>query len=146
MAMERTLVLIKPDGVARRLAGLTLDKLESSGMELVAAAVVRPSDSLARAHYREHEGKPFFNGIVNFLKGDLHPQSGGRVYAFVFKGEDAVTAIRHVVGATNPDEAAPGTVRGCFGKIRNGLMENVVHASSGAADAEREIALWFPNL
>jgi len=143
MPIERTLVLIKPDGVARRVAGLALDRLEAAGLELAASRVVKVSDALAREHYREHDGKPFFEPIVAFLKGELHPASGGRVYAFVFRGENAVSRIRAAVGATNPDDAAPGTVRGALGRIRNGLMENVVHASSNHDDAEREIALWF---
>ena len=140
---ERTLVLIKPDGVERRVAGLALDRLEATGLELAAMRVVKVTDALARDHYREHEEKPFFESIVKFLKGDLHPGARGCVYAFVFQGEDAVAGIRRAVGATNPDNAAPGTIRGMFGRIRNGLRENIVHASSNHNDAEREIALWF---
>jgi len=145
MSIERTLVLIKPDGVARRLTGLTIDKLETTGLDIVAAGVVKVSDKLARDHYREHEGKPFFEPVVKFLKGEFHPATAGRVFAFVFSGENAVKEIRRVVGATNPDNAEPGTIRGMFGRNRDGVMENVVHASSNPTDAEREIALWFPN-
>jgi len=145
MAIERTLVLIKPDGVARRLTGLTIDKLESTGLDIVAAGVVKVSDKLARDHYREHEGKAFFEPVVKFLKGEFHPKTNGRVFAFVFSGENAVKEIRRVVGATNPDNAEPGTIRGMFGRNRDGVMENVVHASSNTTDAEREIALWFPE-
>jgi nucleoside-diphosphate kinase len=140
---ERTLVLIKPDGVERRLAGLALDRLEATGLELAAIRVVKVTDKLARDHYREHEGKPFFESIVKFLKGDLNPGAKGRVYAMAFTGEDAVAAVRRAVGATNPDNAAPGTIRSSFGRNRNGVMENIIHASSNPSDAERELALWF---
>lgn len=143
MAIEKTLVLIKPDGRKRRITGLAIDKLEATGLELVAARVVRVTPKLAREHYQEHAAQPFFNAIVQYLEGKTHSIEHGRLLAMVWEGEDAIAAVRRAAGATDPEKAAPGTIRGCFGRKCAGLMENVVHASSNPADAAREIALWF---
>ena len=143
MAIERTLVLIKPDGRKRKLTGLALEKLEATGLEFVAAKIVRVTEKLAEEHYQEHAGKPFFPAIVRYLVGKVHDIPHGRLLAMVWEGENATAVVRQVAGATDPDKAAPGTIRGCFGRNCSGLMENVVHASSNPTDAAREISLWF---
>jgi len=151
MAIERTLVLIKPDGMQRHLAGLAIDRLDNTGFEMVAAKVVSVTEKLAREHYALLEGhgvfadKTKYEQLINFLKGDFHGVSGRRVIAMVYRGEDAVKGIRAAVGATNPEEAAPNTIRGSFGRIcrKHGYFENVVHASGNAQEAVREIAIWF---
>jgi len=143
MAIEKTLILIKPDGIQRRLTGLALDRVMSTGLELIAAKVVSVSEKLAKEHYREHEGKPFFESLIKFIRGEYHDIPRNRVFAFVIKGEDAIAQVRRIAGATNPDKAEPGTIRGSFGRNRGELMENIIHASAHAADAEREIKLWF---
>ena len=141
MRDEKTLILIKPDGIKRRLTGLALDRLEAEGLEMAAAKVVSVSEKLAREHYQEHAGKPFYEMLVKFIRGEYHGVN--KVCTFVYKGEDAVARARRVVGATNPEEALAGTIRGSFGRLKDGRMENVVHASANHADAEREISLWF---
>lgn len=143
MAIENTLILIKPDGMERRLAGLVIDRLEAAGLDMAAAKVVRVSEALARAHYDNLKGQPFCDSVVNFLRGENNAVPGKRVIAMVYRGENAIAAVRALVGATNPEKAAPETIRGAFGRIRNGIMENVIHASGNRQDADREIELWF---
>ncbi|PIU20825.1 MAG: nucleoside-diphosphate kinase [Elusimicrobia bacterium CG08_land_8_20_14_0_20_59_10] len=149
--MEKTLVLIKPDGMRRRLAGLAIDRLDGTRLEMVAAKVVSVTEELARKHYALLEGqgifkdKKMYDQLINFIKGDFHEVAGRRVIAMVYQGENAVKEIRAVVGATNPESAAPGTIRGSFGRIssKHGHFENVVHASGNAEEAEREVGIWF---
>jgi len=141
MAIEKTFVLIKPDAMSRRLAGLVLDRLLSTGLEVAGAKVAVVTDKLAREHYRDLAAQPFFEEVVTFLRGDAY--GSNKVLAFVLRGENAIAEVRRLVGATNPEKAAPGTVRASFGRINQGVMENAVHASSDPAGAEREIALWF---
>ena len=144
MAIEKTLILIKPDGMKRRLAGLSIDRLDNAGFELIGAKVVSVTDKLARAHYALLKDQPFFENLIKYICGEFHGVSNRRVLAFVYRGEDAIKAVRAVVGATNPEEAAPGTIRGTFGRISTrGQFENVVHASGNSEDAEREVKLWF---
>lgn len=143
MAIENTLILIKPDGMERRLAGLVIDRLEAAGLDMAAAKVVRVSETLARAHYDNLKGQPFCDSVVNFLRGENNAVPGKRVIAMVYRGENAIAAVRKLVGATNPEKAAPETIRGALGRIRNGIMENVIHASGNSQDADREIQLWF---
>lgn len=144
MAVEKTLVLIKPDGIRRRLAGLAIDRLDNSGFEMIGAKVVSVTEKLAREHYKLLESKPFYENLIRYMVSDYDKVSGRRVLALVYRGENAILGIREVVGATNPEEAAPGTIRGSFGKIApQGHMENVVHASGDAEDAKRELKLWF---
>ena len=151
MAMERTLVLIKPDGMQRHLAGLSIDRLENTHLELVGAKIATVTDSLAREHYALLEGKgPFvdkqlFEHLINFIKGEYHGDPKRRVLALVYQGENAVKGIRAAVGVTNPEDASPDTIRGAFGRIcrKHGYFENVVHASGNVEEAEREIKIWF---
>ena len=151
MAIERTLVLIKPDGMQRHLAGLAIDRLDNTHLEMVAAKVVSVTEKLAREHYALLEGqgvfadKAMFDKLINFIKGDYHGVSKRRVLALVYQGENAVKGIRAAVGATNPEDASPDTIRGAFGRVcrKHGYYENVVHASGNVEEAEREINIWF---
>lgn len=151
MATERTLVLIKPDGMQRHLAGLAIDRLDNTHLEMAAAKVVAVTEALARRHYALLEGqgvfadKARFNQLINFIKGDYHGVSKRRVIALVYQGENAVKVIRAAVGVTNPEEASPDSIRGAFGRVcrKHGYYENVVHASGNVEEAEREIGIWF---
>ncbi|MCX5793540.1 MAG: nucleoside-diphosphate kinase [Elusimicrobia bacterium] len=151
MAIERTLVLIKPDGMQRHLAGLAIDRLDNTHLEMVAAKVVSVDEKLARTHYALLEGqgvfadKAMYDKLINFIKGDYHGVSKRRVLALVYQGENAVKGIRAAVGATNPEDASPDTIRGAFGRVcrKHGYYENVVHASGNVEEAEREINIWF---
>jgi nucleoside-diphosphate kinase len=133
--MERTLVLVKPDGVHRGLVGEVISRLERKGLKLVAAKLVMPEETLVKTHYAEHEGKPFYEPLVDFL-------TSGPVMAMVVEGDGAIAVVRNVVGPTDPATAPPGTIRGDLGLQ---VSRNVVHASDSPASADREIALWFPG-
>lgn len=144
MAIEKTLILIKPDAASRRLTGLVIDRLENSGFELVAAKLVKVSDELARKHYEALKDQPFFENLIKYIKGELHGIKNNKILALVYKGENAISEIRRIVGSTNPEQAEPWTIRGSFGRITTkGQFENVIHASGNKDDAEREINLWF---
>lgn len=143
MAIEKSLILVKPDGMKRKLSGIVVDRLENAGFDIVAAKIVTVTEELAREHYALLKDMPFFPGLIQFIKGDLHGVPGRRVLAMVFKGENAVKGIRAVVGATNPEQAVPGTIRGSFGRICQGNFENVVHASGNIEEADREVKIWF---
>jgi nucleoside-diphosphate kinase len=133
---QRTLVLIKPDGVERRLVGEIISRIERKGLIVAALEMRNISDDLARRHYAEHEGKPFFASLLEFIT------SGPLVVAIV-EGPRAVAAVRQAAGATDPVEtAAPGTIRGDFGLE---TRFNLVHGSDSPESAEREIALWFSD-
>jgi nucleoside-diphosphate kinase len=135
VAIERTLVLVKPDGLRRHLAGEIVSRFERRGLELRAAKLVRVSDQLARAHYAEHVGKPFFDGLLAFI-------TSGPTLALVLEGEGAIAAARSMMGATDPAQAAPGTIRGDLALAN---PENLVHGSDSAESAARELALWFDD-
>lgn len=144
MAIEQTLILIKPDGLFRKLTGLTIDRLDVSGLEMVAAKMVSVSDKLAREHYKALSDKPFFPNLIKYIRGEFHGLKDSRVLAMVYQGENAVAKVRQIAGATNPEQAEPGTIRGSFGRITTtGQFENVLHASSDPVDGEREVRLWF---
>jgi len=134
---ERTLVLIKPDGVQRRLVGEILRRIENKGLTLAAVELRNVSDEVARRHYAEHDGKPFFASLLEFI-------TSGPLVAAVVEGPRAVAAFRQLAGSTDPVEgAAPGTIRGDFGLE---IQSNLVHGSDSAESARREIDLWFPGL
>jgi nucleoside-diphosphate kinase len=137
---ERSLVLVKPDGFQRGLTGEVLSRIEGKGYILAALAVVTPTrDQLAR-HYAEHEGKPFYEPLVQFM-------SSGPVTAVVIEGQDCVRGFRSLAGATNPTEAAPGSIRGDLGRDwGTPVQQNIVHGSDSTESAAREIAIWFPHL
>ena len=132
---ERTLVLIKPDAMQRRLAGEIVSRLERRGFELRAAKLVQVDAELAERHYAEHAEKPFFGELVEFI-------TSGPTLALVVEGEAAVSVVRATIGATNPANAAPGTIRG---DLAIAMPDNLVHGSDSPESAEREIALWFPD-
>jgi nucleoside-diphosphate kinase len=133
---ERTLVLIKPDAVGRKLVGEIISRIERKGLTLVALQLKSVSDGLAREHYAEHEGKPFFPSLLEFI-------TSGPVVAAIAEGPRAVAAFRQIAGATDPvEKAAPGTIRG---DLALNTQENLVHGSDSPDSAAREIALWFPG-
>lgn len=141
--MEQTLILIKPDAIEKRLTGVILSRLEALELQIVAAKVVAATEPLLREHYANLKGTPFVDGVVKFMMGDYNHLADHRLYAFVLRGEDAIKKVRAALGATNPEKADPWTLRGQFGCIKNGVMQNAVHASGSPEDAAREIALWF---
>jgi nucleoside-diphosphate kinase len=133
---ERTLVLIKPDGVARHLIGEIVSRIERKGLTFAALELKVVSDDLARQHYAEHDGKPFFDSLLEFI-------TSGKVVAAVLEGPRAIAAFRQLAGGTDPvEKATPGTIRGDFGLE---TQFNLVHGSDSPESAEREISLWFPN-
>jgi nucleoside-diphosphate kinase len=133
MAIERTLILCKGDAVARGLVGEILARLERRGYALVAMKLVNVDQALAKQHYAEHEGKPFFAGLVEYL-------TSAPIVALVIEGSDAIEGARSTIGATNPIKAAPGSIRGDYGQT---IGRNLVHGSDSPDSAQREIALWF---
>ena len=138
---EATLVIIKPDGLQKSLTGNVLTRLSEAQLVIIAAKVKSVPRKLAEEHYRHMKDKPFFEEIVRYLMGEYHTK---RTMALVYHGEDAIRKVRKICGATNPEEAAPGTIRGSFGRITTkGVYENVIHASGARDEAAREIQLWF---
>ncbi len=138
---EPTLVIIKPDGLVKSLTGNILTKLSDAKLVIIAAKMKTVTRGLAEEHYCHMKDKPFFEDIVKYLMGEYHTK---RTMALVYHGEDAIQRLRQICGATNPEEAAPGTIRGSYGRITTkGVYENVIHASSNTKDVEREIKLWF---
>jgi len=135
MQMERTLILVKPDAMQRGLAGEILRRLEQRGLRIAALSLMQVSRGLAERHYAEHAGKPFYEGLLEYI-------TASPVVAAVFEGTNAVAAARQSMGATNPVNAAPGTIRGDLG-LETG--RNLVHGSDSPESATREIALFFPN-
>ena len=136
MAVETTLVLVKPDGVRRGLAGEIVGRFERRGLELRGARLLKVTRALAQEHYAEHKGKPFFGDLVSFI-------TSGPVLALAVRGESAIGVVRTMMGATNSAKAAPGTIRG---DLSAQFTENLVHGSDSAASAEREIGIFFPDL
>jgi nucleoside-diphosphate kinase len=134
---ERTLVLIKPDGVQRHLIGEIIGRIERKGLTFAALELKAVSDELARQHYAEHDGKPFFGSLLEFI-------TSGPVVAAVVEGPRAIAAFRQIAGGTDPvEKATPGTVRGDLALV---TQDNLVHGSDSPESAAREIALWFPSL
>ena len=135
MALERTLVLIKPDAMRRGLAGEILRRLEARGLELRGAKLVQVDRALAERHYAEHAEKPFFGELVDFI-------TSAQTWALVVEGEGAIATLRKTIGATNPADAEPGSIRG---DLATSMPNNLVHGSDSPESAEREIALWFSD-
>ena len=131
--MERTLVLVKPDGVQRGLTGEIIKRLENRGLQLTAAKYILVSETLARKHYAVHEGKPFYEGLVRYI-------CSAPVMAMVWEGPQAIAAVRQTMGATNPVEAAPGSIRHDYALL---ISRNLTHASDSVENAELEISIWF---
>ena len=135
MAVEQTLVLVKPDAMQRSLAGEIVARLERRGLELRAARLVTVDRVLAEEHYAEHAAKPFFGELVEFI-------TSGPTLALVVEGEGAIGVVRTTIGATNPADAGPGTIRG---DLALSMPDNLVHGSDSPESAGREIGLWFPD-
>jgi nucleoside-diphosphate kinase len=135
VADERTLVLCKPDAVARGLVGEVVGRLERKGFRLVAMDLRTLDEATAKQHYAEHEGKPFFGDLVRFI-------TSGPLVAICVEGPEAVTAVRTLMGPTNPVAAPPGSIRGDYGLE---ITENLVHGSDSGESAVRELALFFPE-
>jgi len=136
MAVERSLILIKPDAVQRRLAGEIVARIERRGLEIRAAKLLTVDRALADEHYAEHKEKPFFGELVEFI-------TSGPTLALVVEGEGAIATLRTTIGATNPADAEPGSIRG---DLALAMPDNLVHGSDSPESATREIALWFPDL
>ena len=134
--MERTLILVKPDAFARGLSGEIISRFERKGLTMLCARLLTVSEQLAQQHYAEHEGKPFFGELVDFI-------TSGPLLALVFEGDHAVAAARQVIGATDPLEAAPGSIRGDFARE---VGQNLVHGSDSPESGSREVELFFPGL
>ncbi len=133
METEKTLILIKPDGIQRGLAGRIIERLENTGLRIAGIRMLQIDEDLAARHYAEHVGKPFYAGLVRYI-------TSGPVLAICLDGPGAIGLARKVVGATDPVDAAPGTIRGDFGID---ISRNLIHGSANAADAEREVELFF---
>lgn len=133
--MERTFVAIKPDGVQRGLIGEIVKRFENRGYILCGAKLIQVTPEMAAAHYAEHVGKPFYNGLVNYI-------TSGPVFAMVWEGENVIAGVRQTVGATNPVNAAPGTIRHDFAAK---MDRNLIHASDSPESAAREISIWFKD-
>ena len=132
---ERTLILVKPDGVQRRLVGEVVSRIERKGLDIAAMELRTIAKETAEQHYGEHVEKPFFSELVTFI-------TSGPLVAMIVEGPDAVRAMRQLMGATNPLDAAPGSIRGDFATV---IGENIVHGSDSPESAAREIALFFPG-
>ena len=131
--MERTLVIVKPDGVQRGLIGQILGRIEARGLKLAGLKMIAVPRELAERHYAVHQGKPFYAGLIEYI-------TSAPVVVAVYEGKDAVAVVRSTVGATNPAQAAPGTIRG---DLALEIGRNLIHASDGPETARQEVALWF---
>lgn len=137
---ERTLILVKPDGVARGLSGEILRRIEAKGYTLVAVQLRQANEDLLAKHYEEHVGKPFYDPLVEFMLS-------GPTLAVVAEGERVIEGFRSLAGATDPTTAAPGTIRGDLGRHwPTAVLQNLVHGSDSVLSAQREISIWFPDL
>jgi nucleoside-diphosphate kinase len=138
--VERSLVLVKPDGFARRLTGEVLRRIEAKGYTLVALKILTPTREQLSRHYAEHEGKPFYEPLLEFM-------ASGPVTAVVIEGHRCIEGFRALAGATDPTAALPGTIRGDLGRDWGlKVQQNIVHGSDSPESAAREIAIWFPEL
>ncbi|HEX7103138.1 MAG TPA: nucleoside-diphosphate kinase [Nitrolancea sp.] len=131
--MERTLIIVKPDGVQRGLIGAVIERFERRGLKIAGLKMIQVSRELAEQHYAEHRGKPFFEGLVGFI-------TSSPVVVGVLEGPNAIDVVRATVGATNPATSAPGTIRADFGLT---IGRNLIHASDGPDAAQREVSLFF---
>lgn len=135
MAVEKTFLMVKPDGVKRQVVGDIIDRFERRGFTMKAAKLMNVPRELAEEHYAEHKEKPFFGELVDFI-------TSGPVFAMVWEGENIIKLARVMMGATKPEESQPGTIRGDYAVT---ISENVIHGSDSPSSAEREINLWFNN-
>ncbi len=133
--MQSTLIIIKPDAVQRRLIGPIMTRFETKGLRVAALKLMQVTRELGEQHYAEHKGRPFFDGLIDFI-------TGGPVVVGVLEGNEAITVVRSMLGATNGTAAAAGTIRGDYSISK---QNNLVHGSDSPESAQREIALWFPD-
>jgi nucleoside-diphosphate kinase len=134
--MERTLVLLKPDAIEKKLMGEIISIYEKKGLHISSLKIIKPSTEIAKKHYYEHKDKPFFKNLVSFI-------TRGEVCALIIEGNNVINIVRKINGATDPFEADMGTIRGQFGISKS---ENIVHSSDSMESAEREIKIWFPEI
>lgn len=136
MSVERTLILVKPDGVAKKVVGEVISRIERKGLTLVAMQLRTIDEKTAAAHYAEHEGKPFYPDLIEFI-------TSGPLVAIVAEGENAIAAFRQLAGATDPIKAETGSIRGDYATVMN---RNIVHGSDSPESGEREAKIFFPDL
>ena len=139
---QPALIIIKPDAISKKIVGNVITKFAQTGLEIVAIRIAKTTREIAEEHYKHLKNKPFFKDTVKYFCGDFHNEK--KLLAIIYYGEDAIKKCRKMAGATNPEEAAPGSLRGSYGRITtSGIYENIVHVSSNKTEAEREIKLWF---
>lgn len=139
---QPALIIIKPDGISKKIVGNVLMKFAQTGLEIIAVRIAKATRKIAEEHYKHLKTKPFFNDVVSYFCGEFHNEK--KLLAVIYYGEDAIKKCRIMAGATNPEEAEPESIRGSYGRITtSGTYENVVHVSSDKKEAEREIKLWF---
>lgn len=134
--MERTLVILKPDAIERRLMGELISTFEKRGFHIAAIKILKPSAEIAAKHYHEHKGKPFYEKLINYI-------TRGEICVLILEGDNAISAVRRINGATDPLEAEAGSIRGRYALSKT---ENTVHSSDSPESAEYEIKVWFPEL
>ncbi len=141
MAVEQSLILIKPDGIVKSLTGNIISKLSETELKIVGAKIVEVTRELAEEHYQHLKEEKFFDELISYIMGEYHTK---RVLALVYEGDNAIEKVRRIAGETNPEKADPISIRGKYGRITTtGVFENVVHSSDSNENAEREIKLWF---
>ena len=139
---QPVLIIIKPDGISKKLVGNVFTKFASAGLKIVAIRIEKATRKLTKEHYMHISGQPFFEDTVSYFCGKFHKVKN--IITIIYYGEDAIKKCRKIAGATNPEEAAPNSIRGSYGRTtKSGIFENVVHVSSDRNEAEREIKLWF---
>ena len=143
--MEKTLVLIKPDAMVKKLAGNIINDLYTLNLKMIGLKLVNVKKELAEQHYKEHTKKPFFKKLIKHITGELH--NNENVIAIIYQGENAIQKVRDAAGKTHPEEADPKTLRGKYGRwhSKSDCFENVIHASDSPESAEKEIKLWFDD-
>jgi len=142
MENEATLVIIKPDGLKKSLTGNILSRLSETKLKIIGSKIAKVDLDLAEKHYAHLKNEPFYPDLKKYITGQLHGEN--RIMALVYWGQGAISKVRNLAGATNPEEADPVSIRGAYGRILTvGLFENVIHASSSESESEREIKLWF---
>lgn len=140
---ERVLVLIKPDAMAKQLAGIIIHDISQLNLKMIGLKLVAVNKHLAEKHYEVHKEKPFYSSLIKFLMGEFHNVHS--IIAIAYEGEDAIKKLREYTGKTNPDEALPSTIRGKYGKVnsKTNNFDNILHVSDSPENGEKEIAIWF---
>jgi len=141
--MEKALVLIKPDAMAKQLAGIIIHDISQLNLKMIGLKLVNVKKHLAEEHYEDHKEKPFYPDLIKYIMGEYHNIHA--VIAIAYEGENAIKRLRDYAGKTNPDEADPSTLRGRYGKVnsKTNNLDNVMHVSDSSANGEKEIAIWF---